>query len=170
MLSHFSVETKLGEGGMGEVYLALDKKLDRKVAIKVLPEIVATSPERLARFEREAKALAALNHPNVAGIHQVEHVDGVHFLVMELAEGQTLAERIAAGPIAAEKALPIALQIAEGVESAHDRGIIHRDLKPANVMIAKDGTVKVLDFGLARAMDVDPGDSVPGVSLATLMR
>ncbi len=167
MLSHFSVETKLGEGGMGEVYRAVDTKLDRKVAIKVLPEMVATSPERLARFEREAKALAALNHPNVAGIHQVEHVDGVHFLVMELAEGQTLAERLEAGPIPTEKALPIALQIAEAMESAHDRGIIHRDLKPANVMIANDGTVKVLDFGLARAMDVDPTDSVPGVSLAT---
>ena len=133
MLSHFSVETKLGEGGMGEVYLAKDSKLDRKVAIKVLPEMVATSPERLGRFEREAKALAALNHPNTAGIHQVEHVDGVHFLVMELAEGQTLAQLIEAGPISVEKALPIALQIAEAVECAHDSGIIHRDLKPANV-------------------------------------
>ncbi|MEE8411365.1 MAG: serine/threonine-protein kinase, partial [Acidobacteriota bacterium] len=167
MLAHFSVEAKIGEGGMGEVYRALDKKLDRKVAIKVLPDRVANSVERLARFEREAKALAALNHPNVAGIHQVEYVDGVHFLVMELVEGQTLAERIKAGPIPVEKALQIALQITEALEAAHDRGIIHRDLKPANVMIADDGTVKVLDFGLARAMESDSGDSISGVSLAS---
>lgn len=167
MLAHFSVEMKIGEGGMGEVYRALDKKLDRKVAIKVLPDRVANSVERLARFEREAKALAALNHPNVAGIHQVEHVDGVHFLVMELVEGQTLAQRIETGPIPVEQALQIALQIARALEAAHDRGIIHRDLKPANVMIAADGTVKVLDFGLARAMDTDSGDSISGVSLAS---
>jgi serine/threonine-protein kinase len=152
---------------MGEVYRAVDTKLDRKVALKVLPETVATSAERLARFEREAKALAALNHPNVAGIHQVEHDSGVHFLVMELAEGQTLAQKIQGGALSLEEALPIALQIAEGLESAHDRGIIHRDLKPANVMLAGDGTVKILDFGLARAMDADPGDSVPGASLAS---
>jgi serine/threonine-protein kinase len=166
-LAHFSIETKLGEGGMGEVYRANDLKLDRKVAIKVLPDAVANSVERLARFEREAKALAALNHPNVAGIHQVEHDKGVHFLVMELAEGQTLAQLIEAGPVPVEKALPVALQIAEALEAAHDRGIIHRDLKPANVMISADGTIKVLDFGLARAMDEEPGNSVPGASLAS---
>ncbi|NIP87739.1 MAG: serine/threonine protein kinase, partial [Gammaproteobacteria bacterium] len=164
---HFTVETKLGEGGMGAVYRAVDTKLDRKVALKVLPESVATSAERLARFEREAKALAALNHPNVAGIHQVEHDDGVHFLVMELAEGQTLAQELETGALPLDKALKIALQIAEGLESAHDRGIIHRDLKPANVMLAGDGKVKLLDFGLARAMDADPGDSVPGTALAS---
>ena len=166
-LAHFQVASKLGEGGMGEVYLAVDEKLDRKVAIKVLPEMVANSAERLGRFEREAKALAALNHPNVAGIHQVEEADGQHFIVMELAEGQTLAKMIEAGPIPLEKALPMALQIAEGLEAAHDTGIIHRDLKPANVMVGPDGNVKILDFGLARAMDSDPTDSVPGMSLAS---
>ena len=111
--SHFRVTSKLGEGGMGEVYRAVDTKLDREVAIKVLPEAVAGVPERLARFEREAKALAALNHPNVAGIFQVEHVDGIHFLVMELAQGQTLAERISQSAIPHDQALPIALQIAD---------------------------------------------------------
>ena len=167
MLANFRVVDKLGEGGMGEVYRATDTKLDRDVAIKVLPEAVAGAPERLARFELEAKVLAALNHPNVAGIFQVEHVEGVHFLVMELAEGRTLAERIAEGPIGIEQALPIALQIAEAVEAAHERGIVHRDLKPANIMLRKDGQVKVLDFGLAKALDVDPAASGAHASLAT---
>jgi len=167
MLANFRVGAKLGEGGMGEVYQATDTKLDRDVAIKVLPEAVATAPDRLTRFEREARALAALNHPNVAGIYQVEHVEGVHFLVMELAQGQTLAARIAQGALGVDEALPIALQIAEAVEAAHDRGIIHRDLKPANVMLAPDGQAKVLDFGLAKAMDVDPTDSSMPPTLAT---
>ncbi len=165
LLAHFRIVDKLGEGGMGEVYRATDTKLDRDVAIKVLPEAVAAAPERLARFEREAKALAALNHPNVAGIYQVEHVEGIHFLVMELVPGQTVADRIAQSPLPVEEALAIALQIAEALEAAHDRGIIHRDLKPANVMLAPGGQVKVLDFGLAKAMDADPIESA--ASLAT---
>jgi len=155
-LSHFRITAKLGEGGMGEVYRAEDSKLGREVAIKVLPEAVATDPERLARFEREAKVLASLNHPNIAGIHQVEEADGKHFLVMELAEGEDLKERIARGPIAPDQAIPIAIQIAEAVEAAHERGIIHRDLKPANVKVTPDGQVKVLDFGLAKAFETTP--------------
>jgi serine/threonine protein kinase len=158
-LSHFKITAKLGEGGMGEVYRAEDTKLGREVAIKVLPETVARDPERLARFEREAKVLASLNHPHIAAIYEVGEAEGaadhpaVHFLVMELAEGDTLAERIHRGPIPAEDALPLALQVAEALEAAHGKGIIHRDLKPANVKVTPDGQVKVLDFGLAKALD-----------------
>jgi len=157
-LSHFTITAKLGEGGMGEVYLAEDTKLGREVAIKVLPEAVASDPERLARFEREAKVLASLNHPNIAGIHQVEDDGGVHFLVMELAEGLTLRDRVARGPLSIEDALPIALQIARALEAAHGQGIIHRDLKPANVMVDAEDQVKVLDFGLAKALDPTVSD------------
>ena len=152
-LSHFKITAKLGEGGMGVVYRAEDTKLGRDVAIKVLPEAVAEDPERLARFEREAKVLASLNHPHIAGIHQVEEADGKHFLVMELAEGEDLRERLNRGAIPVEEALPMALQIATALEAAHERGIIHRDLKPANIKVGEDGQVKVLDFGLAKALD-----------------
>jgi serine/threonine protein kinase len=154
-LSHFKITAKLGEGGMGEVYLAEDTKLGRGVAIKLLPEAVASDPDRLARFEREAKVLASLNHPHIAGIHQVENADGVFFLVMELVEGEDLKERIARGALPLDEALSIATQIAEALEAAHDRGIIHRDLKPANVKITPDGKAKVLDFGLAKALDAN---------------
>ena len=152
-LSHFNITAKLGEGGMGEVYQATDTKLGREVAIKVLPEAVASDPERLARFEREAKVLASLNHPHIAGIHQVEEADGRYFLVMELAPGQDLKARMARGAIPVDEALPMAVQIAEALEAAHERGIIHRDLKPANIKVDEDGDVKVLDFGLAKALD-----------------
>jgi serine/threonine-protein kinase len=155
-LSHFKITAKLGEGGMGEVYHAEDTKLGRGVAIKLLPQAVATDPDRLARFEREAKVLASLNHPNIAGIHQVEHADGVFFLVMELIEGEDLKERISRGKLPLEEALSIASQIAEALEEAHNSGIVHRDLKPANVKITPDGKVKVLDFGLAKALGEDP--------------
>ena len=159
-LAHFRITAKLGEGGMGEVYRAEDTKLGREVAVKVLPDTVATDPERLARFEREAKVLASLSHPNIAGIHQVEQAEGVHFLVLELAEGEDLAERIERGPVPIEEAVPIALQIAEALEAAHERGIIHRDLKPANIKVDPEGHVKVLDFGLAKALDPAAGDAV----------
>ena len=135
---------------MGEVYRARDTKLDRDVAIKVLPELFASDPERIARFEREAKTLATLNHPHIAAIYGFEEANGVRALVMELVEGPTLADRIAHGPIPIDEALPIAKQIAEALEVAHEQGIIHRDLKPANVKVREDGTVKVLDFGLAK--------------------
>ena len=151
-LSHFKITAKLGEGGMGEVYRAEDGKLDREVAIKVLPADFTQDPERLARFEREAKVLASLNHQNIAAIHQVEQIEGTYFLVMELVEGETLAERLDRGAIPVEEGLPIALQIAEALEAAHEKGVIHRDLKPANIKVSPGGKVKVLDFGLAKAM------------------
>src|SRR5262245_884423 len=146
----FEIVAVLGAGGMGEVYRATDTNLGRQVAIKVLPEAFAQDPDRVARFEREAKTLAALNHPNIAIIHGLEKSYGSYALVMELVEGEDLSERIVRGPIPIDEALPIARQIAEALEAAHDQGIIHRDLKPANVKVRPDGTVKVLDFGLAK--------------------
>jgi len=151
-IAHYRIAAKIGEGGMGEVYRAEDTRLGRNVAIKLLPESVATDPERLARFEREAHLLAALTHPNIASIYGLEEADGLRCLVLELVEGETLAERIARGPLAPEEALGVARQVAEGVEGAHEKGIIHRDLKPANIKITPDGSVKLLDFGLAKAL------------------
>jgi len=151
-LSHYRIVDKLGAGGMGEVYRAEDTVLGRQVAIKVLPDIFAADPERLARFEREAKLLASLNHPNIASIYGLEEADGKRFLVLELVEGQTLAERLHKGPLPVEEALEVCRQIAEGLEAAHEKGVIHRDLKPANVKVTPEGKVKVLDFGLARAL------------------
>jgi len=151
-LGPYEILSPLGAGGMGEVYLAKDSKLDRRVAIKVLPETMTRDKERVARFEREAKLLASLNHPNIAAIHGFDDSDGSRFLVMEYVEGQTLGSHLGNGAMAIEDALDIAKQIAEALEAAHGQGVIHRDLKPANVMIRPDGTVKVLDFGLAKAM------------------
>jgi serine/threonine-protein kinase len=155
-LGPYEVTAKIGEGGMGEVYRARDTKLDRDVALKVLPQAFTDDPDRLARFEREAKVLASLNHPNIGGIHGLEESDGVRALVLEYIEGPTLADRIAQGPIPIDEALPIARQIAEALEAAHEAGVIHRDLKPANIKVRDDGTVKVLDFGLAKALDTTP--------------
>ncbi len=155
-LGPYEILSPLGAGGMGEVYLANDSKLDRKVAIKVLPETMTRDKERVARFEREAKLLASLNHPNIAAIHGFDDSDGTHFLVMEHVKGETLGSHLKNGPVAVEDALDIAKQIAEALEAAHEQGVIHRDLKPANVMIREDGTVKVLDFGLAKAMSEEP--------------
>ncbi len=149
----YEILSALGAGGMGEVYRARDTKLHRDVAIKVLPELFTKDAERLARFEREAHVLATLNHPNIAAIYGLEDSDGLRALVLELVEGPTLADRIAQGPIAIHEALPIAKQMAEALEAAHERGIIHRDLKPANIKVRPDGTVKILDFGLAKAME-----------------
>lgn len=154
----YEVTAAAGAGGMGEVYRATDTSLKRAVALKVLPASVASDPERLARFQREAEVLAALNHPNIAAIFGLETSTDTKALVMEFVEGPTLADRIAGGPIPIDEALPIAAQIAEALEAAHDRSIIHRDLKPANVKVRPDGAVKVLDFGLAKA---DPGASRP---------
>ena len=155
-LGPYEILSPLGKGGMGEVYRARDSKLDRDVAIKVLPDFYARDPERVARFQREAKVLASLNHPHIAAIYGFEESDDKRFLVMELVEGETLGERIKAGRMPVEDALSFAKQIAEGLEAAHDSGIIHRDLKPANVKVTPDGTVKVLDFGLAKALDETP--------------
>src|SRR5512136_2975038 len=150
-LSHYRITEKLGQGGMGEVYRAEDTNLSRQVAIKVLPEEFAHDAERLARFEREAKLLASLNHPNIAVIHGLEEHEGKRFLVLELVEGQTLAERLKKGRIPLDETLDICRQIREGLEAAHEKGIIHRDLKPANVKVTPEGKVKILDFGLAKA-------------------
>src|SRR5512136_637984 len=150
-LAHYEITSQLGKGGMGEVYQAKDRKLGRDVAIKVLPEEFAKDADRVARFQREAKVLASLNHPNIAAIHGLEEYGGTNFLVLELVEGQTLADRIKAGPIPVEESLKLALQIAEALEAAHEKGVIHRDLKPSNIKVTPDGKVKVLDFGLAKA-------------------
>ena len=149
-LGAYEITGQIGVGGMGEVYRAMDTHLKRAVAIKVLPAGLAGDAERLARFQREAEVLAALNHPNIAQIHGLEKSDGTIALVMELVEGPTLADRITQGPIPIDEALPIAKQIAEALEAAHERGIIHRDLKPANIALAANDQVKVLDFGLAK--------------------
>ncbi len=156
-LGPYEVLSPIGVGGMGEVYRATDTKLKRQVALKVLPAAVAQDAERLARFQREAEVLASLNHPHIAAIHGLEDADGVKALVMELVEGPTLADRIAQGAIPLDEALPIARQIAEALEAAHEQGIIHRDLKPANIKVRPDGTVKVLDFGLAKALEPAAG-------------
>jgi len=161
-LGVYEVAAQIGEGGMGQVYRARDTKLDRDVAIKILPEALAHATDRLARFQREAKTLASLNHPNIAIIYGLEQAGDVHALVMELVEGDDLSQRIARGAIPIDDALPIAKQIAEALEAAHEQGIIHRDLKPANIKVRPDGTVKVLDFGLAKA--IDPVGKTPNVS------
>jgi len=168
-IGHYRVIEKLGAGGMGEVYRAHDEKLGRDVALKVLLEAFARDADRMARFEREAQMLASLNHPNIAAIYGTEESEGVRALVMELVPGPTLAGRIEEGPLPVEEALRLALQIAEALEEAHDKGIVHRDLKPANVKVTPDGKVKVLDFGLAKALEGDPGGTTgnsPTLSLA----
>src|SRR5688572_11395390 len=152
----YQILAELGRGGMGEVYRARDTALDREVALKVLPESFASDPDRLMRFTREAKTLASLNHPNIAAIYGVE----ARALVMELVDGEDLSQRISQGPLPIADALPIARQIAGALEAAHEAGIIHRDLKPANIKVREDGTVKVLDFGLAKAMDPSDGRSL----------
>ena len=158
----YEITAPIGAGGMGEVYQASDSRLKRQVAIKVLPDLVAADRDRLARFQREAQVLAALNHPNIAAIYGVEETGGVTALVMELVEGPTLADRVAEGPLPVDEALTIARQIAEALEAAHDQGIVHRDLKPANIKIRTDGSVKVLDFGLAKS--IEPVASSSGMS------
>src|SRR5712664_2555925 len=173
-LGSYEVVAQIGAGGMGEVYQAHDTKLGRDVAVKVLPEAFAHDADRLSRFQREAKMLASLNHPNIATIHGLEQSGDTSYLVMELVSGETLAERVKAGPIGTEEALKIAVQIAEALEAAHEKSIIHRDLKPANVKLTPEGKVKVLDFGLAKAFagdtsTEDMGNS-PTLSMAATMQ
>ncbi len=167
-LGPYEITAKLGEGGMGEVYRARDARLNRDVAIKVLPELFAADAERLARFTREAQTLASLNHPNIAHLHGLEEQGGVRALVMELVEGEDLSALIKQGPMPVAEALPIAKQIAEALEAAHELGIVHRDLKPANIKVRADGTVKVLDFGLAKAMDPSLTSGVDSAKSPTL--
>ena len=159
-IAHYRITAKLGEGGMGEVWRATDTKLGREVAIKILPPVFADDVDRLARFEREAQVLASLNHPNIAAIYGIEH----HALVMELVDGPTLVERMAQGPLPLDEVLSIAKQIGEALDAAHEKGIVHRDLKPANVKLTPDGRVKVLDFGLAKAMTGDTASADPANS------
>jgi serine/threonine protein kinase len=178
-LGSVEITALIGRGGMGEVYRARDLKLKREVAIKILPEEFSRDPDRVSRFQREAEVLASLNHPNIAAIYDLQEADGARFLVLELVEGETLADRIQRGPIPVEEALNIAKHLCEALEAAHEKGIIHRDLKPANVKLAPDGKVKVLDFGLAKAFGADTAGmnlsnsptlvsgSVPGVILGT---
>src|SRR5262245_10031888 len=161
----YEIVSALGEGGMGQVWRARDTKLGREVAIKVLPASLTSDPERLARFAREAQVLASLNHPNIAAIHHVEDTSDGPAIVMELVDGETLADRIARGPIPIDEALPIAKQIAEALEAAHEQGVVHRDLKPANIKVTPDGVVKVLDFGLAK-LNESSGLNAPNGALS----
>ena len=165
----YTIQSLLGAGGMGEVYRARDSQLDRDVAIKILPPAFANDSERLVRFAREAKTLAALNHPHIAGIYGLEYIDGVPALVLELVEGQTLAERLAAGPLPLRDAIGIARQIAEALEAAHGRDIIHRDLKPANITVTDAGSVKLLDFGLAKGLQDSETRDPSGSGSSSLM-
>ena len=167
-LGSYEITGHLGKGGMGDVYRARDPRLDRDVAIKVLPPELTADADRLARFEREAKVLASLSHPNIAAVYAFESAEGISFLVMELIEGEDLSERLKRGPIPVDEALPFAAQIAEGLDAAHERGVIHRDLKPGNVMVDGEDRVKLLDFGLAKAMDavVDPEGAAVDLSLS----
>jgi serine/threonine-protein kinase len=169
-LAHYEITSHLGTGGMGEVYQATDSKLGRSVAIKLLPEVFTHDAERVARFEREARVLASLNHPHIAAIYGVDESGGRKFLVMELAAGETLADRIRRGPIPMDDALRIAHQIADALESAHENGVVHRDLKPANIKIAPDGVVKVLDFGLAKAYETETSPALNLSNSPTLSR
>src|SRR5262245_40829250 len=162
-LGPYEIIGLLGKGGMGEVYRARDTKLRREVAIKILPEEFSGDADRASRFQREAEVLASLNHPNIAAIYDLQEANDTRFLVLELVEGETLADRIRRGPILVEEALKNANSICEALEAAHEKGIIHRDLKPGNVKITPEGKVKVLDFGLAKALDTTP---VAGVNLS----
>ena len=159
----------LGEGGMGAVYRAHDSRLERDVALKVIRPDLAADPDRALRFDREARLLASLNHPHIATVHGLEQAGDVRVLVLELVSGETLAERLRAGPLPVREALGYALQIASGIEAAHDRGIVHRDLKPANIKITQSGAVKILDFGLAKALSVGSATD-PSASSPTLTR
>jgi serine/threonine protein kinase len=163
-LGTYEITGQIGQGGMGEVWQATDTRLKRHVALKVLPAAFVSDPDRIARFQREAEVLAALNHSNIAQIYGMDVADGVTALVLELVDGPTLADRIRQGPIPIDEALPIAKQVLEALEAAHEQGIVHRDLKPANIKIRPDGAVKVLDFGLAKL--VEPAVSNSSAALA----
>src|ERR1700693_5867731 len=163
-LGPYEVLSPLGAGGMGEEYRARDGKLDRDVALKVLPEEFFEDKDRVVRFEREAKSLAALNYPGIAAVYSFEEISGRHILVMELVEGEGLDQKIVSGPLPLEESLLYAKQIAEALEAAHEKGIVHRDLKPANVKVTPEGRVKLLDFGLAKIFEGDPTGSSPSAT------
>ncbi|HWC00805.1 MAG TPA: serine/threonine-protein kinase, partial [Bryobacteraceae bacterium] len=176
-LGEYEIVAPLGAGGMGEVYRARDTRLGREVAIKVLPDLVSSDPERLRRFEQEARAAAALNHPNILVVYQMGSLEGLPYLVSELLEGETLRERLDHGALGLRQVIDYGVQIAHGLGAAHAKGIVHRDLKPENLFLTRDGHVKILDFGLARVVPLPgdkttlpPGavDSTPGVVLGTV--
>jgi serine/threonine protein kinase len=175
-LGPYSIASKLGEGGMGEVYRGIDTRLDREVAIKVLPVATAAAPDALARFEREGRAIAALNHPNICTLYDVGTDDGRPYLVMELLAGDSLHQALAAGPLAINALIDHGIALADALHAAHSRGIVHRDLKPANVFLTEHGTIKILDFGLAKAgidraheaPTIDAALTGPGTTLGTL--
>jgi serine/threonine protein kinase len=150
-LGPYQIQALIGAGGMGEVYRARDTRLDRLVAIKILPSSFGSDPERLRRFEQEARAVAALSHPNILAVHDIGSQEGVSYLVSELLEGNTLREQLTNGALPVRKAMGYAVQIAQGLAAAHDKGIVHRDIKPENIFVTKDGRMKILDFGLAKA-------------------
>src|SRR6185436_1856004 len=168
-LLNFRLASKIGEGGMGVVWKAIDTTLNRPVAVKILPDLFAGDPDRLARFEREARLLAALNHPHIAAIYGLHQAEGAHFLALELVGGETLDARLKAGPIPVEETVRLAVQIAEGLETAHEAGIVHRDLKPANIQVTDDGQVKILDFGLAKALSGEGSEPSPLSSMSPTM-
>src|SRR2546430_13738718 len=155
-LSHYRIVSKIGAGGMGEVYLAQDTKLDRKVALKILPAEVAADRNRMNRFVQEAKAASALNHPNIITIHEIDQTDSAHFIAMEFIDGETLRERLSGAPMNLSEVLDVAIQTSSAFSAAHAAGIVHRDLKPENIMLRRDGIVKVLDFGLAKLTEQLP--------------
>jgi serine/threonine protein kinase len=164
-LSRYEIAARLGAGAMGEVWRAMDTRLGRDVAVKLLPTEMAADPERLGRFEREAKAIAALNHPNIVTIYSVEEADGVHLLTMELVEGKSLDQVLPSSGFELDRLFPLAIQISDALAAAHEEGIVHRDLKPANIMVTDDGRVKVLDFGLAKL--AEPEDEAEETQLMT---
>jgi len=168
-LGPYRIVASIGAGGMGEVYRARDTKLERDVAIKILPSFSAQDPDRLARQSREARALAALNHPHIGAIYGLEEAEGIRVLVLELVDGETLADRIARGPLTIGEAVRIAGQIAQALAAAHAKGIVHRDLKPANVKVTSAGHVKVLDFGLAKAVGEESGAATLTTRVGTVM-
>jgi len=174
-LGQYEIISPLGAGSMGEVYRARDTALDRDVAIKVLPELVSSDRGRLVRFETEARAAAALNHPNILAVYQMGTYEGVPYLVSELLEGKTLTETIRRGPLALRRAIDYGVQVANGLAAAHEKGIVHRDLKPDNLFVTKDGRVKILDFGLAKVTrtkespaNLAPTVTLPGVAMGTV--
>src|SRR5713226_10654927 len=167
LISHYRIVSKIGAGGMGEVYLAQDRKLDRRVALKVLPAEVASNRDRMERFIREAKSASALNHPHIAQIHEIGEHDGTHFIVMEFIDGVTLREKIHRERTELRKLLRYLQHAAEGLAKAHAAGIVHRDLKPDNIMITRDGHAKILDFGLAKLIEPQPLAGADSSEVAT---
>ena len=163
-LGPYEIRERLGAGGMGEVYRAQDSRLGRDVALKILPEAFASDPDRVRRFEKEARAASALNHPNIVTVYEVGAADSLSYIAMELVEGKTLREALAAGPLSSKKLLDLSCQVSTGLAQAHEAGIVHRDLKPENIMVSKDGFAKILDFGLAKRVASDRGAPASGAT------